>query len=143
MIFIFLPRLALFYIMTHTPGAAPKPYMRVPWPRINLVLSVELSPALRSLVVIAGAISGESRVAMRAWAIVGEEGCTAEDLRLVPRACSQRVSTLTLGSEAAVVFKEPAWARLWNGGAPAPVATSAQSGARCPSPDSPSLHAAS
>jgi hypothetical protein len=128
MIFIFLPRLGLFYIMTHAPGSEPKPLVRIPWPHANLVLSVELVPNLRSLLVLAGSIAGRSRLSMRAWAILGEEGCSVDALKLVPRQCSQRVSTLKVGSEAAVVFKEPQWASLWNGAAPMPTAAS-QSGA--------------
>jgi hypothetical protein len=131
MIFIFLPQLGLFYIMTHAPGSDPKPFMRIPWPHINLVLTVELVPNLRSLLVLAGSIAGKSRLSMRAWAILGEEGCSVDGLKLVSRQCSQRVDTLKVGSEAAVVFKEPEWARLWNGAGPVQTDASQSGALRC------------
>jgi hypothetical protein len=88
MIFIFLPRLSLFYIMTHAVGATPVPFMRIPWLGCNQVLTVEVSPALNSLVAVAGN-TADGKFRMRAWTILGDEGCSLEGLRLQPRNCSQ------------------------------------------------------
>lgn len=131
MLFVFLPRIALFYIMTHASGEPPRPYMRVPWPGVGHVLSVELAPSLNALIAVAGSLAGESRLTMKAWAILGKDGCAVEDLKLVPRTVSQRVARLEVAAGAAVEFTEPAWAPLWRGGAPVPAA-GAQRGAPTP-----------
>ena len=115
MIFIFLPRISIFYIMTHVPGQPPRPKKRVPWPSINLVAAVDIAPSLNSLIVVAGAVAAEVRLTMKAFTIVGGEGGNMETLDLLERPCSQRVSRLQQSAEASVVYKEPAWAKLWNG----------------------------
>jgi hypothetical protein len=130
MIFIFLPRISLFYIMTHVAGSPPKPHMRIAWPNINLVLGVEIAPSLNSLVAIAGLIGAECRLTMKAWTILGTDGCTPEDLKLVARPVSQRVGRLMLTTGAAVVFKEPTWSRLWSGGLE-PTRSGGQQGVIC------------
>ena len=119
LVFIFLPRISLFYVMTHAPGGAPKPFMRIPWLAVNYVVTVEVAPALNALIAVAGSLSGDARLALRAWAVLGVDGEGRPGLRLVERTCCQRVSRLQLSAEAAVVYKEPAWAQLWHGGTPA------------------------
>jgi hypothetical protein len=129
MVFIFLPRISIFYIMTHAAGGAPRPYMRIPWPSINLIVTVEVAPVLNALVVVAGSVGAECRLTMKAWTILAGGAGSVEQLRLVERPCSQRVSRLQLSAEASVVFKEPAWAALWYGSEPLPV-SAAQRGAQ-------------
>lgn len=122
MIFIFLPRLSLFYIMTHSVGATPVPFMRIPWMGCNQVLSVEVSPALNTLIAVAGN-TADGKFRMRAWTILGDEGCSLEGLRLQPRNCSQNIDQLEASTDAGVVSKTPDWAKLWSGNAPMPAAS--------------------
>jgi hypothetical protein len=122
MIFIFLPRLSLFYIMTHAAGATPVPFMRIPWLGCTHVLTVELSPGLNSLIAVAGNAS-DGKFRMRAWTILGDEGCSLDGLKLQPRNCSQNINHLEAASDAGVVSKRPDWAKLWSGNSPLPPAS--------------------
>lgn len=122
MIFIFLPRLSLFYIMTHAVGATPVPFMRIPWMGCNQVLTVEVSPSLNALIAVAGN-TADGKFRMRAWTILGDEGCSLEGLKLQPRNCSQNIDQLEASTDAGVVSKTPDWAKLWIGNAPMPAAS--------------------
>jgi hypothetical protein len=122
MIFVFLPRLSLFYIMTHSVGAAPLPFMRIPWPGCTQVLTVEVSSATDTLYAIAGTAS-DGKYKMRAWTILGDEFCSVDRLKLEPRWCSQRVTRNEAAADAAVVVKQPEWAKVWSGSAPLPAAS--------------------
>lgn len=130
MIFIFLPRLSLFYIMTHAAGATPVPFMRIPWLGCNQVLTVELSSSLNTLIAVAGN-TADGKFRMRAWTILGDEGCSLEGLRLQPRNCSQNIDHLEASADAGVVSKTPDWAKLWSGNAALPAAATQGSAVPC------------
>lgn len=133
MIFIFLPRLSLFYIMTHAVGATPVPFMRIPWLGCNQVLTVEVSPSLNTLIAVAGNTADE-KFRMRAWTILGDEGCSLEGLRLQPRNCSQNIDQLEASADAGVISKTPDWAKLWSGNAAMPAAATQGSELLPPTP---------
>lgn len=86
------------------------------------VLCAELVPALDSVVVVAGSMA-DGKYGMRAWRVLGDEGCSIDALRLLPRACSQVIVQQEVATEAAVVVAQPEWAKLWNGAAAIPSTT--------------------
>lgn len=51
---------------------------------------------------------------MRAWNIVGSPS-QPDKFQLTERACSQRLTELSVSEEASTVFVQPQWAKLWGG----------------------------
>lgn len=96
------------------------------------MLSAEVVPALDSLVVVAGSLA-DGKYGMRAWRVLGDEGCSVDALRLQPRVCSQVIIQQEVATDAAVVIPQPEWSKLWNGAAAMP-STTMQGGAAPPSP---------